>query len=63
VAEPDRGRVCPLCGEEAPAPPRCLCRQCRAAQFRLLCAEAVGAGFFFVGLAILLYLIGRWYAG
>jgi hypothetical protein len=63
LAEPGSEQLCLLCAERAPAPRRALCGRCRAEQFRLLCAEAIGGGFFFVSLAALLYLLGRWYAG
>ncbi len=59
----DAALACTLCDIEPPAPGKRLCRKCRAEQGKLLLLEAVGGGFCFVAVAVLLYLLGRWYAG
>ena len=62
---PDAGAeaVCALCEGRPRQAGHSLCGQCRSGQFRLLAKEGLGAGLLFVSLAILLYMLGRWYAG
>ena len=55
--------VCALCELRPSLAGHSLCRECRAGQVRLLAREGLGAGLLFVSLAILLYMLGRWYAG
>ena len=55
--------VCKLCEKEPPQLGKELCSACRSDQRHRMLLEAAGGGASFAALAILLYLLGRWFAG
>ncbi len=55
--------TCPIGTSQPSQPHNPLCAECSAEQRRLFWMEAFGGGFFFVAVAAMLYLLGRWYVG